>query len=258
MLSAPDLFPFSKNCIWEATLLNSLKSTLWARLGGMTIILMLLAAGPALAEGSWFKIAGGWSGMAMDDVNNGDFAFYETTDGFDFPDLKSGFSLSFHAGFDVNRRFGLGFSWDHQYAKVNGNDQDIEGHLNLGANLFMGHGYWTPVRNEKIALGAAGGLGPILAHGETRVQQGSIDYGQSRIRGSDWAFEVMGVFDYRIKPGTVLQLTAGWRWAVIDDVKLDTAPVYKDNGERLELDYTGYIVKLGVKWQLGWDGNLKN
>lgn len=238
--------------------MNSLKSTPWALLGGLVLLLAVILATPAFADGSWFKIAGGYSGMAMDDVNNGDFAFYETTEGFDFPDMDGGFSLSFHAGFDMNRKFGLGFSWDHQYAKVNGNDEDIEGHLNLGANLFMAHGYWTPVRNDKIALGAAGGLGPILAHGETRVQQGSIDYGQSKIRGSDWAFEVMGVFDYRIKPSTVLQLTVGWRSSVIDEIKLDSAPVYNDDGTRLALDYTGYILKLGVKWQLGWEGNLKD
>jgi len=229
-----------------------------APLGVLFGIFLLLAAAPALAGGTWFKVAGGWSGMAMEDINEGDFRFFETSDGFDFPDLTNGFSLSFHAGYDLNRKFGLGFSWDHQYAKVKGDDQDVTGHLNLGANLFMTHLYWTPVRGEGFALGAAGGLGPILAHGNTHVQQGSIDYGESRIRGSDWAFEVMALADYRVSKMTVLQLTVGWRAATIDEFTSDNAPVHKENGERMALDYTGYIVKLGAKFQLGWEGDLAN
>lgn len=221
-----------------------------------TAILVLMAlggAGPAWA-GSWVKAAGGVSGMAMDDINNADFRFYDNTiNGYDFPDLDSGFSLSFHVGYDMSTDFSLGFSWDNQYARVKGTDDDVTADLNLDANFFMTHLYWRGIETGSWEFGAAGGVGLVFSDGKVKLTgDNNVNYGEGETSSSSsWAFELMGLVDYRLGRSTILETTIGWRVAVIDEFKYAGAPALKEDGTNLELDYTGYIVKVGIKYYLG-------
>ena len=223
-----------------------------------TILVFLgFGSGPA-AAGGWFKVAAGSSGMAMDDINNGDFRFYDNTiNGFNFPDLDSGFSLSFHFGYDMSPELSLGFSWDNQYARVEGTDVDINADLNLDANLFMAHLYWTPLRTGRLAFGGAAGLGLIFPVGDVKITgDNNVNWGEGQISGSSsLALEVMGLAEYAVGGSTSLELTVGWRDATIDDFKVENRPAEKEDGTPIKLDYTGYIVKLGVKFMFGGDGD---
>jgi hypothetical protein len=218
-------------------------------------VLMFLFTGTALAGGTWFKGALGYSGMAMDDVNNSEFYFFEYSEGFDLDDVSGGMSLSLHLGYDMDPRFGFGFSWDMQKGGTSGTDESVTGDLDLDANFFMTHLYWTPLRSDRLAFGLAGGLGPFFADGKVKLTEGSVNYGQSDMSGSSWASEVMGTVDYRLSRLSALQLTLGWRWAKMDEFKIDSAPVLMEDGSNMSLDYTGYIVKLGWKAWFGWEGD---
>jgi len=215
-------------------------------------LLVILASTPVLAGGMWFKVAGGVSGLAMDDINNGTFSFYEPSiNGYNFPDLDSGFSLSFHLGNDITKTTGFGFSWDIQHAHVNGTDVDVTADMKLDANVFMGHFYWTPVQSRKFRLGGAAGVGFIAAGGKVKVDQGNVSYGEGDTSGSDLAFELMGTLEYALAGNKGLQLTAGWRVAEISKVKFASSTAVKEDGSNLKLDYTGYTLKLGVIWRFG-------
>lgn len=222
----------------------------------LTFLLVAGGAGSAWA-GSWVKVAVGMSGMGMDDINNQNFSFYEfTPDGFDLPDLKSGFSLSFHLGYDLSRDFSLGFSWDHQYARVSGTDEDVTGHLNVDANFFMGHLYWRPLRTEKWEFGAAAGLGLVLPSGQVRVTgSNNVNYGQDDLTGSSsLALEFMALVDFSLSNRSAIEVTAGWRDATIKEFRVAGATVLKEDGTNMELDYTGFIVKAGFKYMFGEKG----
>lgn len=227
------------------------------RWGRYVLGIMVLLVFPATADadsGTWIKGAAGWSGMAMGDINNADFRFYDyTINGFNFPNLDSGFSLSLHVGQDLSETLGVGFSWERQYARVNGTDQDVSAKLDLDANLFMGHLYWTPLRTSKWRFGAAAGLGPIFSDGRVKLEdRNQVNFGEGETSGTGLALEVMGLAEMAIGDRTQLQLTIGWRDAVIDEFKYQKATAVKDDGSLMTLDYTGYIVKLGVRYQLGW------
>ena len=229
------------------------------RLTTLIFMLGLLPVGGSgqAPAGGWFKAAAGVSGMAMDDVNNANFSFYDYGgSGFDFPELNSGFSLSFHLGYDLSPDFSLGFSWDRQYARVDGTDGDVSANLNLDANLFMGHLYWTPLRNDRWNFGAAAGLGPIFADGKVKVTgQNNVNYGEGETSGSaGLALEAMALVDFKLKKSMVIELTAGYRSAVIKDFKYENRPVSNADGSPMELDYTGYIIKAGIKFLFGGDG----
>ena len=222
-------------------------------------VLVLLAGGstPAVA-GGWFKVAGGVSGMAMDDINEGDFSFYdESTNGYNFPALDSGFSLSFHLGYDLSPEFSLGFSWDNQYARVEGTDVDITADLNLDANFFMTHLYWTPLRTGRWVLGGGAGLGLVFPVGDVKVTgEDNVNWGEGDITGSSGlALEAMGLAEFAMGESTSLELTVGWRDATVDDFKVNNRPALKEDGTPIALDYTGYIVKLGFKFMFGSDGS---
>lgn len=232
----------------------------YSRLMSAGLFLFFLLAGganPALA-GGWFKVAGGISGMAMDDVNNGDFRFYDfTAEGFNFPTLDSGFCFSLQAGFDLSPDFSLGFSWDRQHAHTEGTDVDVTADLNLDANFFMTDLYWWPLHKGAWSFGAAAGMGLVFPDGDIKVtDDNNVSYGEGDITGSSsLAFEVMALADWAFGGSSAIELTAGWRVATLDEIKLRSAPVVKEDGSNLELDYTGYIIKVGYKYVFGDGGD---
>jgi hypothetical protein len=218
--------------------------------------LLIGATGPAVA-GSWFKVAGGYSGLAMDDINQGDFSFYDYPDntpgGFDFPTLNGGFSLSLHLGYHLSQDFSLGFSWEKQYAHLKGTDADITAELDLDAKLFLAHAYWRPLHQGKWDFGGAAGLGFALPSGNVKVRgQNNVNYGQGDTSGkAGFTLEIMALVDYYLSQTSALEMTLGFRSAVIKDLKVDNAPVYNQDGSQLALDYTGIIFKLGYKYIFG-------
>ncbi len=215
-------------------------------------LVLILAATPVLADQMWFKVAGGVSSLAMEDINNGTYRFYDTSvHGYNFPNLDSGFSLSFHLGNDISEKWAFGFSWDIQHAHVKGTDVDVTANMKLDANLFMGHLYWTAVQGKKFRAGAAGGAGFIAGSGTVDVERGTTNYGEGKTTGSSLAAEFMGTAEYALAGNKGLQLTVGWRLAEIDKVKFEGATAVKEDGSNLTLDYSGYTLKLGVIWRFG-------
>ena len=222
-------------------------------------VLAFLACGPTLAAaGGWFKIAGGVSGLAMDDINEGDFSFYdESTNGYDFSALDSGFSLSLQLGYHLSPAWSLGFSWERQYARVESTDVDITANLNLDANFLMTYLYWTPLHTGRWVFGGAVGLGMVFPIGDVKVTgENNVNWGQGEISGSSgFTLEAMGLAEFAVGGSTSLELTVGWRDATVDDFKISDRPALKDDGTPIALDYSGYTIKLGVKFMFGGDGD---
>ena len=223
-----------------------------------TVLVLLVGGSTRVLAGGWFKAAAGVSGMAMGDINDADFRFYDyTINGFDFPDLDSGFSLSFHLGYDLSPDFSLGFSWDRQYARVKGTDADVTADLDLDANFFMTHLYWTPLRTGRWAFGGAAGLGLVFPSGQVKITgENNVNWGEGKITGSSGlALEALARAEVAVGGSTAIELTVGWRYAVIDEFLYESRPALKEDGTRMSLDYTGYIVKAGVKFMFGGDGD---
>lgn len=220
----------------------------------LVVFSVLLAAGPLWADTPWLKLAPGYAGMAMDDFNNEQFSFFEDSAGYDMKPLNGGFALSFHLGYDLSPKLALGFSWDRQFARTTGTDQDVEAKVNADANLFMGHGYWTPVRGDGWSLGGVLGFGPIFSAGKVKEVKQTVSFGEAKLRGNGWAFEILAMGEWRLSTRSLVELTAGWRQAEVSEIEADKRPVFKADGERLALDYSGFVVKLGWKYEFGDDG----
>jgi hypothetical protein len=242
------LLPSTPSPKWRNRLPKHLRNCLL----GLITFGLLWQATPAAAGNVWFKVAGGISGLAMDDINDGDFRFYDDTEsGYNLPELTNGFSLSFHMGSKINRDWAMGFSWDIQHAHTSGTDVDVKADLKLDANIFMGHFYWTPLQGKKMSAGLAAGMGFVAAGGTVDITRGSTNFGEGKSSGTSLAFELMSVFEYALGKNKGLQLTAGWRDATVDKVKFEGRTATNEDGSDLKLDYSGYTLKLGVIWRFG-------
>jgi hypothetical protein len=221
----------------------------------LVVFLVLTAAGPLWADTPWLKLAPGYAGLAMDDFNNEQFSFFEDSAGYDMKPLNGGFALSFHLGYDLAPAFAMGFSWDRQFARTTGTDQDVEAKVNADADLLMGHGTWTPVRGDGWSLGGVLGFGPIFTAGSVKEVKQTVSFGEAKLRGNGWAFEVLVMGDWRLSTRSLVELTAGWRQAKVSKIEADKRPVFKADGDRLALDYSGFVVKLGWKYEFGGENN---
>ncbi len=217
----------------------------------LLVAILGLTATPGWA-GAWFRAAGGLSDMAMDDISQATFDFYDDpTSESRFDDVGTGFVLDLGVGSDLSPTWGMGFHWDRQWAGTSATSYDVTGDLNLNAHFFMARGYWHPWRPGSFNLGLVAGSGYFFTDGSTDVRRGTVNYGQLQLWGHGWAWDAAGQAEFRLRKKTMLQLQVGWRWAVIDQFEVDKRPVFKDDGTRASLDYSGWQVKVGVRWILG-------
>jgi len=218
----------------------------------LLVSLAVLAFPAAATAGGWARVGGGLAGMAMDDINNSDFRFYDDTiNGYAFPDVGAGFLLDLALGNDLRPDLGFGFHWDRQWARVKGNDGGVDGTIGLNANAFMGRVQWRPLRGERWRLGLVAGLGPMFTDGFTEISRGTVYYGKTDLTGHTWAFDASLSWDLLVSARTRLQVWGGWRRAKIGDVRHGGAPVLKEDGSPLSLDYSGWLARAGLVFGFG-------
>ncbi|RKZ13635.1 hypothetical protein DRQ50_10175 [bacterium] len=215
-----------------------------------TVVLVSVVT-PVTAE-TWVRAAGGLSHMAMGDIGGASFNFYdepgaEATWG----DVGTGFLLDLAAGHDVNRNWGVGFHWEHQWAGSTATDQGVDGDLNLKADFFLARLYWRPVHGGNWNLGLVSGLGYFFAGGSGKVTRGTVNYGESDLWGNSWSFDLALIGGWRLTDHAELQVQVGGRYAVIDKFEIGKRVVHREDGTQAELDYSGWQIKAGVRWSLG-------
>lgn len=214
----------------------------------LTCAVLALAAGPSAAD-SWVRVAGGFSQMAMDDIDGATFNFYdEPGEDATFGDVKAGWVFDLGLGYDLSETWGLGLHWDHQRGSTSATDQGVDGELNLAANLFIARGYWRPLRKPTWNLGLMAGFGPIFSSGEAKISRGSTNYGEDKIEGNGWSLDLAAHLDWVLTDHAQLQVQGGWRSANIDKFKVGGYDVQKEDGSNAALDYSGWQVKVGVRW----------
>ena len=113
--------------------------------------------------------------------------------------------------------------------------------------------YWRPLNTGKWDFGAVAGLGFGFPSGNVNVTgPNNVNYGEGDISGnSAFTLEIMGLVDFALSEVSTIEMTLGWRDAVIKNVEVEKAPVYNEDGSQLALDYTGYVFKVGYKYIFG-------
>ncbi len=227
------------------SLILALSATVFLILGTTTTV------AAAEGEGSWFQVSLGYHGMAMDDINEADFRWHDESDGFDLDDVNSGMALAFGFGYDLSPSLGYGLFWEHQYASTSGQDGELIADVNLAADIFSGRVNYNFIKQENWRLGVAGSLGYLVVGGDVNKTTSGASYGKSELKGNTWALEGMALLEFALGGSSTLQVTAGWRDAKVKSFKNDNAPVKKDNGDDLTIDYTGFTARVGYKIRFG-------
>lgn len=228
---------------------------IWILKVPMILLLIISLSGLAHAgddQRSWVLVSLGVNGLAMDDINNTDFRWHEDSpDGFGLGEVTAGMALSFGIGYDLSPAISYGLIWEHQYATTKGTDQDLTADVNLAADNFLGRMEYRFLRKEKWRLGLAGSLGYMVVGGEINKTTSGASYGDSDLSGNTWAFEGMAIVDIVVGKSSTLQISGGWREAKVKSFKNASAPVLKDDGSDMSLDYSGFTARVGLKYSFG-------
>lgn len=221
-------------------------------LGLLLLLTMATGASAATGTGPWVSAGLGYNGLAMDDINSADVRWYEESpEGFNLPDINSDFALSFGLGYDMSPVVGYGFYWEHQYAGAKGTDVDVDGHLNLGADLFIGRVTARFIRKESFLLGVAGGIGFVSTSGKIDASRSGTNYGEQKITGSTFSLDGALIGEVVLGEKTLLDISVGYRYAKVDEFKVAGAPAYDADGDRMSIDYSGFMTRVGVKFRFG-------
>jgi hypothetical protein len=161
------------------------------------------------------------------------------------------FILDLALGNDISPTWGVGFHWDRQWANTQATDQGVDGKLNLGADFFMARGYWRPLRSPGWNLGLAAGIGPFFSRGDAKVERGSTNYGDRNLSGNGWALDGAVLVGVKLSAKSELQIQGGYRSAKMDKLEVDGRTLTKEDGSDVAADYSGFQVKVGMKWSFG-------
>ncbi|MCP4290919.1 MAG: outer membrane beta-barrel protein [bacterium] len=216
-----------------------------------TIFLQTEQANAREGEGPWFQVSLGYNGMAMQDINETDFRWHEDSDGFDLDDVTGGMALSFGLGYDMSKSYGYGLFWEHQYGSTSGTDVEMKADVNLRADIFAGRLNYNFITNDQWRFGVAGALGFLVVNGNVNKTTSGASYGKSELTGQTWSLEGMGIVEFSVGEKSLIQLTAGWREANVKSFKNASATVFKPDGQKMSMDYTGFTARVGYKIRFG-------
>jgi hypothetical protein len=73
---------------------------------------------------------------------------------------------------------------------------------------------------------------------------------KGNIDGSGGLFELFAGGDWWTAPQFALSGSAGYRLAKIKETKIDGEVVYRSNGDKMSIDYSGVFVRAGIKFTL--------
>jgi hypothetical protein len=210
---------------------------------GFKLPLTAPAGAPAATVGAgvkpWIGISGSWGAYAMGDVNR-DIADRNRELAGTGPSLNrihGGFGLGASAGLDFPARLSLGIGYDRLAAATEAGGGAGSLKIRHPANTFRALAeYRLPGRgNLEARLGVAGGT--VMEAGSESV----------KFTGSGPLLEAYASSDWRATPHLALTASLGYRYAKVSEVKAGQEVMFKADGSRFTVDYSGVLLRLGLK-----------
>jgi len=197
----------------------------------------------------WIGATAGFGTYAMGDVNE-DIRNVDALIFAKFDEINSGFAFGADAGFDVNQQWRIGVHYSRLLAGSDVGDASGTLDYNLPANAVYGSVDFLPPMASlvKVGLGVSGGV--VLAAGTVDLSVAGVGTVSGELSGSGPYFDAHVSLDLPL--GTLVALTPviGYRYANVTEVELDDQPVYTDSGEKYDVDYSGFLLRVGLRIML--------
>jgi hypothetical protein len=218
------------------------------------VILMVTLVSPATAGTghAWLGGHASYATYSMSDVNSdiGDINAAIAGTGLTMREIHGGFGFGALFGFDVSDRFSLGLGYDHLTGSSDVGDPSGSIKYDFPANAFRVFGQYsfTGMSTSGAYLGAAGGF--IRETGSVSVSVTGQGSASADIKGSSGLFEVFLGGDWWAAPQVALTGSGGYRYAKISEAKVNDNIIYLPSGQKESIDYSGLVLRAGIKFAL--------
>jgi hypothetical protein len=216
--------------------------------------LFLLA--PALANAAtrpWLSGSFGYSGYAMDDVNDdiGEINATLAGSGLEMDEITKGLSYGLAFGLDVSPAFSIGLGYDRLTGQSDVSDPSGSIEYDLPANLLRGFGRYSFQSTGKAKGFLEASLGRVSSDATATLTVVGVGTQSFKFEGSGLAFEGAGGVSYWTSPTIAMFGLVGYRVANVEDVEVDGQPAYNVSGENYSIDYSGIFMRLGLTVAFG-------
>lgn len=224
--------------------------TIPARALIMVVTACLLSAGPVQAGRIFFQAHGGYSSFNLDDVNDSIDRVNEKAGGKFLNHISSGWDAGLHVGYVLTADLRLGVG----YARLWGNSGFTQdGYLveyDMPANLYEISLDFVPVNDHRIRVGAGTTLGMITSAASILVTDPDEGDRLDSFSGAGFHFAGYGMAEMPVASAWFVFGQGGFRHALLNRLKVDGEVVYNPDSidDQLRFNYTGFFVRLGVKF----------
>ena len=217
----------------------------------LIVALAVFGAGPVLAGPFFLQAHGGWSFYNLDDVNDSIDAANEEAGGTFLDHVSSGLDVGLAAGYSLNSELHLGLG----YARLSGNSgysgEEYLVEYDLPADLFEMFLDYLPAGDQKVRVGAGATVGVISSAATLLVPDPMGGSFQDEFSGSGFLFSAYGILDAAVTSKFSLYGQAGFRHAIISELKVDGETVLNPDSldDKLRFNYSGLFLRVGVQFR---------
>jgi hypothetical protein len=194
----------------------------------------------------WLGGAFGFGTYAMSDIND-DISNFNAVTGLNMDEINNGFSFGIQAGVNATPALSLSAGYERLFASSKVGDYSGEVEYNFPANAIYGEAQYTFPSPSPFHVGLSGAMGMVSAAGEVKVVVYGYGSATGDISGSGLFFAGKLVGDYYASPRLIISPSFGYRFAKISEFEVDGEPAYNSDGSRMSLDYSGFILRGGLK-----------
>ena len=223
-----------------------------ARIAGIAACVAALAI-PSFARAEqgvpWVAGTIGFHTYAMGDVNDDIHGINSIIAPLNMEDIKSGIGLGGAVGMTYTK-FTVGVSYER--LKGSSNVSDVSGHIEyrVPANLFLVEGAYRVPTSGSIGLGLGAGVGLVSSSAEFEFAVPVITDQTLKLEGKSPAFDVFVAGTADVYKHVAVVPMIGYRYAKVTEVKSDGIVLTNSDGSKYELDYSGLMTKVAVRFTL--------
>ncbi|MDO9069558.1 MAG: hypothetical protein Q7W05_14040 [Deltaproteobacteria bacterium] len=212
---------------------------------GLVLLLGLSSFGDASAF--WLTVNGGYNTYAMSDINNDIQSINDVTAPLQMNEISSGASYGWGLGIPVSKKVEISLSYERLYADSDVGDATQSNQYDFGVKVYKATLLYHFDSSSKFASGLSAAIGTLGSGGEIERQADGYQTLRGDVEGLGLLLEGAFVADYWVSPRVAINGSVGYRLAKVSEPEVGGNPINDESGNRLEVDYSGFALRIGLK-----------
>lgn len=221
------------------------------RIAVVACIAVLALPLTAAAQGArpWLAAGVGFHTYAMGDVNDDISSINAVITPLSMDEINSGIGFGGAVGVSLPA-FTLAVSYERLTGSSDVSDGTGRIEYRVPANLFMAEGVFQVPTSAAFGFGVGAAVGRVSSAAEVEIAVTGLGGDTAALEGSGPAVAGFVTGSWPLGPRVAVVPMLGYRYAKIGEVKVDGDVVYKEDGSKYELDYSGLMAKLMLRISL--------